>query len=85
MAFGKEEAYLHTGILLQIKGKEHIVEVQKHKNVARTVITPWANTTDFQNGVYVDNCYLQKRGIHLQDMMYRLSRIVMRPLAYGAL
>ncbi len=64
---------LHTVVLLRIRGEECVVGVQKNEDKAVSVVlTKWSDIDDVGE-VYVDNTYLKKGEIRLNDILYRLS------------
>ena len=77
------DIYMHTGILLRVGGKEYIVELQKTDGKTMTIMTDWDNI-DNMGEVKIDNCYLIHSNVRINDILYRLSRIIGVPVQYDA-
>ena len=77
--------YLHTGILLRIGGKAQVQKDDTSNNWLLFYNPRVCDDIDEHLGQFrVDNTYLICEEIKLNDLLYRLSRIINIPIRYDA-
>lgn len=82
----KRRAYWHTGVLLtKTNGEMMIIHLERDRNVFKLKIRSAGDVLGVEpSPMVVDNLFLVSRGVDMNKLFYRYSRLAERRVAYNA-